>query len=350
MVGGEFIFSPKIVFNKNYHQFSDYGSKPIEYKRYYTFGAYYSLKAVIQNLKIQDSEYVLLPSYLCPTMIIPFREAKVKYDFFKMKEGLLPDLEDIDKKTRQGLKAVLFIDYFGFPQRDYLAPLVERFRIKGIKTIQDTVQSWMNNEVDLYADFCMNSVRKYTPFEASVLFSKVPLNFRLKNKPIHKFLAHKRYAQLLRFYHIQTGLFKSETFLNHIKISNQNYHHDYIIGMPKTNQWLLNRMDFETLGQQRRTVFHELITKISPRQILKDISDKVIPLGLAVYLEERDKQQQQLHGLDIHCPLHWRLSDEIDKKEHLYSWDLEKHILTLPINVEHHLLPEYVSKLKEVLF
>ena len=349
MVGGEFVVSPMIVFNRDFHQFSDYGSKLIEYYKYYTFGAYYSLKSVIQNLRFQPGEYVLLPSYLCPTMIEPFRKAGVKYDFFKMKEGLLPDLEDIDKKTRPGLKAVLFIDYFGFPQRDYLAPIVEQLKIKGVKTIQDTVQSWLNNEDDLYADFCLNSVRKYTPFEASVLFSRIPLSIDFDNKPIRKFLLHKRYAQLLRYYHIKNGLFKSESFLKQIDFSNQSYHHDCNISMPKLNRWFLDRINFEVEGQKRKTVFHELIAKIDPKQILRYSFDDAIPLGLAVYLEDRDAKKNKLHTLDIHCPLHWKLSDEIDKKEHEYSWDLEQHALTLPINIKHNKLKAYIDKLMNVI-
>jgi hypothetical protein len=349
IVGGELTFSPSIFVRKDYHQFSDYGSELYEYQRYYTFGAYYSLKVVIQNLNFQPNEYVLLPSYLCPTMIEPFRKAGIKYDFFKLKEGLLPDLDDIVKKTKHGLKAVLFIDYFGFPQKNYLAPIIEFLKAKGVKIIQDTVQSWLNNEGDLYADFCVNSVRKYLPFEASILFAKNNLKIDFNNKPIHKFLLHKRYAQMLRFYHLEYGLFRSKSFLNHINIANQNYHHDCIIGMPKLNQWLLDRIDIISLGQKRHKVFLELISKLNPKQILKKNSNYVIPLGLAVYLEDRNKKKKLLHSHDIHCPLHWKLSEEINKKEHEYSWDLEKHALTLPVNVKLHKLAKYIEKLRKVL-
>lgn len=349
IVGGEFVFSPGILLKPDLHQFSDYGSTLAEYRRYYTFGAYYSLKAVIRHLDFQPREYVLLPSYLCPTIIEPFRQAGVKYDFYKMKEGLLPDLEDISKKTGPGLKAALFIDYFGFPQKDYLAPIIGYLKDKGVSIIQDTVQCWLDNEADLYGDFCLNSVRKIAPFEASVLFSRVPLDIHLNNRSRAKFLLHKRYAQLLRYCHIRYGVFKPSTFLKHLDISNQNYHHDQIIGMPLINRYMLNRIDFTALGRKRKIVYNEIIEKIQPRMIVQTSSSDSVPLGLAVYLENRDTKKTKLHALDIHCPLHWLLSAEIDKKEHEYSWDMQNHELTLPINVGLPQLHSYIENLQEVL-
>lgn len=349
IVGGEFFLSPGIIFAPKLSQFSQYGSKANPYNRNYTFGAYYSIKVAIESLKIQQGEYVLLPSYLCPTIILPFAQAGVKYDFYRMKEGLLPDLEDIERKTLNGLRAVYFIDYFGLPQRDYLAGIVAGLRAKGIAIIQDTVQSWLDNEAYLYGDYCFNSVRKFAPFEASVLFSLIPLKFSSNTKAIRSFLYHKRYAQLLRFGHINFGLFKPESFLKHIDASNRSYHQEGIVGMPKQNQCLLDRMDFAALGRKRRLVYKAITSQLSLQPVLKqDIGDSV-PLGLPIYLENRNELKGKLHGMDIHCPLHWLLSEEIDKHEHEYSWELSRHELTIPINVKLHQLTEYLNKLKEVL-
>ncbi|HQH50008.1 MAG TPA: hypothetical protein PLA08_01220 [Candidatus Cloacimonadota bacterium] len=349
IVGGEFVFSPTLFLKPDLHQFSDYGSELSGYSRYYTFGGYYSLKAVIRHLNFQPGEYALLPAYLCPTIIEPFRQAGVMYDFYKLKEGLLPDLEDIAKKAVTGLKAVLFIDYFGFPQMNYLTPIIGYLKAQGVVTIQDTVQSWLDNESDLYGDFCLNSVRKIAPFEAGVLFSRVPMDIIPNNRSRAKFLLHKRYAQILRYYHIRYGLFKPENFLKHIDESNQHYHHDRIMDMPPINSCLLNRIDFAALGRKRKIVFAELKKRLNPRMILQEPSSDSVPLGLAVYLENRDALKAKLHALDIHCPLHWLLSDEIDKNEHEYCWDLQYHELTIPVNVQLTQLHTYISNLQEVL-
>lgn len=349
IIGGELVFSPSIVVNRDYHQFSDYGSDLQDYKRYHTFGAYYSLQAVIGQLNFQPGEYALLPSYLCPTIIEPFRSAKAKYVFYKMKEGLLPDLGDIDKKAKSGLKAVLFIDYFGFPQKDYLQEIVGFLRTKGVRVIQDTVQSWLNNEPELYGDFCLNSVRKYSPFEGSALLSKTPMSFKTDSGKLRKFLQHKRYGQILRYCHIKYGLFHPASFLSQFETSNLYYHGDGMAELPKLNRWLLDRLDFEALGRNRKYMYKEMLNKLKPRLILGNLGEDAVPFGMAIYLEDRDQKKVRLHERGVHCPVHWLLPEEIDIHEHDYSWELQHHALTLPVSLEPFQLKTYIEKLQEVL-
>lgn len=349
IVGGELTYSPALLISRPYNQFSCYGSELSAYKRHYTFGAYYSFKAIIEHLKLEYQDKVLLPAYLCPSMIMPFREAGVRYDFFKIKEGLIPDLQDIDRKLNKDVRAILFIDYFGIPQREEVIPILDALRANGTVTIQDTVQSWLDNEIDLYADYCVNSVRKYTPFEASVLLAKHEIPLSEKHCSMHKFLRHKRWAQLLRYLHIQYGWFSAHAFLKHIDISNAEYHKEGIAQMPQINRWLLDRMDFVSLGKLRRSVYNELRANLSLKTLIKPAIGDAVPLGMAVYLNDRDAKKSALHQRDIHCPLHWRLSDEIDRKEHEFCWDIEQHALTLPVNVPSANISKYIKILQEVL-
>ena len=348
-VGGEFTFTPGFLFSKDHHQFSDYAGELEQYHRYYTFGAYYSMVAIIAHLDIKVGEYILLPSYLCPSMLEPFMKAGVKYDFYKMQEGLFPDLEDVERKSGSGLKAILFVDYFGFPRKDYLMQMVKNLQQRGVKILQDTVQSWVNNESSLFGDYCFNSLRKYTPFEASVLLSTDRMIFSTDRRITRSFLVHKRWAQLLRYYHLRYGVLAPESFLKHIDKANNAYHKPGIADMLSINRWCLDRVDFHSLGQNRRDVYNALVSKLTLRKVLKDDLGDVVPLGLSIYLEDRDKKKNHLHQRNIHCPVHWRLSDEIDKREHGYSWDLEQHIMTLPVNVEKQNVQQYMDHLGAVL-
>lgn len=350
IVGGEFVFSPSIFFNKDYHQFSDYGSSLTKYYRYYTFGAYYSIKLIIRNIRILPNEYVLLPSYLCPTIIEPFRKLNVKYEFYKISEGLIPNFEDIHLKMRSNLRAILFIDYYGFPYGKILKPLIEYMRSKSIIVIQDTVQSWLNNENELFGDFCFNSVRKYSPIEASVLLSTRTLLYNIDGKSITQFIIHKRLAQILRYIHIKSSLMTPKIYLKHIAIANNKYHQEGVIGLPKLNKWLLDRINFQILGEERRIVYEKLITMMRLKIIVKqDIKESIVPLGLPIYLEDRDRKKTNLHLLDIHCPVHWMLSEEIDKKEYEISWEISQNTLTIPITIRTDKIDEYVKRLVEVI-
>jgi len=282
-------------------------------------------------------------------MIIPFREAGIKYDYFKMKEGLVPDLEDIDRKLNKDVRAILFVDYFGLPQKQEVSPILDLLKANKTATIQDTVQSWLDNENDLYADYCVNSMRKYAPFEASVLFARQEMSFSGKHGSMSRFLRHKRWAQLLRYYHLKNGWFSANAFLKHIELSNCEYHQEGIAGMPRLNSWLLDRIDFRALGKQRRRVYQELRENLSFKTLIKADIGEAVPLGMAVYLNDRDAKKKALHQRDIHCSLHWRLSEEIDRREHDFCWDIERHALTLPVNVPTTRLDEYSKILREVL-
>lgn len=348
-MGGEFVFPPGIIFQPKLGQFSSYGSKNGKYHRYHTFGAYYSLLAVLHDLNPQAGDYVLLPSYLCPTMIDPFRRSKVKYEFYKMRDGLRPDLEDIDRKATQHLKAVLFIDYFGYPLKNYVAELVSQLRSKGVVAIQDNVQSWLDQEDELYGDYCFNSLRKYAPFEASVLLSREKMAIPRMTAMSSKYFWHKRYAQILRYWHIKYGLFKPDTFLNHIAMSNALYHQPGIAGMPKINRVLLDKLDFQDMGRKRKSVHRYLQQNLDLKTVLGERTEDVVPLGMSVYINNRDEKKVRLHQAGIHCPVHWKLPTEIKQKEHEYCWDLQQHELTLPVNVDLEKVDQYVTKLKEIL-
>ena len=90
-IGGEHIFSPLIYFRKNNNQFNEMlKSLQNQYRVNLTLGGYNSLLAIIDDLvkKHDKTIEVLLPSYLCQTLLIPFNQKKIKYNFYKMNSNL----------------------------------------------------------------------------------------------------------------------------------------------------------------------------------------------------------------------------------------------------------------------
>ncbi|MCB5228732.1 MAG: hypothetical protein LHW44_01490 [Candidatus Cloacimonetes bacterium] len=349
IVGGESVFPPNIIFHKHQGVFSNYGADIPGYYRYYTFGGYYSFKAILQNIRFTKENYVLLPSYLCPSMIWPFQEAGIKYDFYKIKEGLLPDLEDISTKSGKGLKLILFVDYFGYSYKGYLKDAITNLKENNVLILQDAVQAWLNSEDQVYGDYCINSVRKYSPFEASVILSKHKLQFKSSILPMIKYLAHKRVGQLIRYYHVNYNKFTPRSFLRHIEASNAYYRQDTIVGLPRLNKYLLDKIDFDLLGTTRITMFQKVANCLDKRSLVGLELGSAVPLVLPLTLENRNQKKKLLHERDIHCPIHWLLSEEIDKKEHEYSWYLQNHELSIPVNISTKHSKKYCAILKEIL-
>lgn len=82
----------------------------------YYFSARYALSAGIQALGIKKGETVLLPAYNCGIEIEPFHYFELNIDFYRVNYDLTFDMEDISKRIRKGVKAVLITHYLGFPQ------------------------------------------------------------------------------------------------------------------------------------------------------------------------------------------------------------------------------------------
>ena len=348
IVGGEPPISIFDIFKAHQGQFSKYG-EATKYHRYYTFGAYYSIKAIIAALQLDSNDQVLLPSYLCPTILKPFKEAKVSYQFYQIKEGLCPDLEDIYSKINSHTKAIMVIDYFGLPSKEIIKPLTSIIAHKNIAIIQDTVQAWLSNEKDLYGDYCFNSLRKICPYEASVILSTNIMNFTCSTGRMNKFMMHKRYAQFLRNYHLKYGWFRASSFLSHIEIANSLYHQQYIAALPKINRIMLDKIDFYRLGENRKKVHKILLQSLNVKPIIINSDINYVSLGLAIQINNRDRIKKELYSKNVYCPIHWLLSDEINKKEFEYSWYLQDNELTLPLNVKTNQIQSYLQVLKEVI-
>jgi len=349
MVGGEFVLNPLLAISHRTGQFSANGENFHDFHRYYTFGAYYSLKAILRNLDLCASEAVLLPSYLCPSILQPFQETGTKYIFYKIKEGLLPDLEDIALKLNSYVKAVLFIDYFGISYAQYLKPILEVLQVKGIQVIQDSVQAWFRTRTEIYGDIFFNSIRKYSPLEASLILSRLPLQIKYRYNYNRMFIIRKRIAQLIRYLHIEYRMFSPRRFLSGIEYFNNRYYHEGILPLPISNRYLLNRIDFKTWANIRISNYNQLKRIVQNPSVSTALSPTDVPLGLSIQTSERDKKKRILHSYNIHCPVHWSLSAEISKKEFECSWETSEHELTLPVFVEAEDMPFYIKKLGEVL-
>lgn len=74
-----------------------------------------SLKAGLLLLDLEKKNEVLVPQYICDSVIQPFKELNLKVVFFKQNRSLFPIWNDVKKKISNRTKAILMVHYFGFP-------------------------------------------------------------------------------------------------------------------------------------------------------------------------------------------------------------------------------------------
>jgi len=94
--------------------------------------------ALFEGLKMLGctaGDNVLLPAYICDVATIPFHELGTEIRFYDILPSLEPDMADLASKVDSKTKAIMTVNYFGFPQE--LEPVRDLCSKNGIFLIED---------------------------------------------------------------------------------------------------------------------------------------------------------------------------------------------------------------------
>lgn len=342
-IGGEFHLPRLCLLGRRLNQFGRF--MPQDARCFLTSSGRDSLNLIIRILGLTPDDEVLLPSYLCPDILRPFREANMVVSFYRINRDLSIDLDDIERRIKKTTKALLIIHYFGYPQ-----PIKEIQRLSckhSLWWIEDSVQSMLSKydgqSLGWFGDIGFTSFRKYLPvLDGSLLLINKERLSDNNPKWAGPSLSHLLYLCLrywgmglkslyLKAYLAPKFLFlwlfaQAEGLLNKYPKPAK---------MSSLSQKLLNRFDFDEIISRRRKNFQYLLDNWSSQAIhplFQGLPADVCPLGFPVFAENRDYVRQKLIKRRIYPPVHWELPLEIDKNEFGVSWEVSRHILTIPID------------------
>lgn len=333
IIGGEHVFNPPLLPGKIQNNLARYlNSDQAGYHASFTFGGYYCLLAIIDDLKRKhgDDFIVALPSYLCPTILKPFKAKGISYRFYRVDINLMVDNNHLISLLEPRLKAVLFIDYFGASQYDSFQNIVHHLRSQSVAVIQDAVQCLDVTRQKLFGDYVFTSYRKFFPFEAGLLLSRTNPDIHFKGFNF-RFLLYKRIGQLLRYFHLKYGWFNARVFLNCFESAEKNYYRKSVLKLPRQNLKRLLKVDIRTASENQIRYFNRLNNEFE--SLIPDLlrGRDFIPMGFIIRIPERDKIRALLFKQNIYPPVHWVLTDEIDSIHFKESIELSSEILTIPL-------------------
>lgn len=331
-IGGEQFYSPSFIFSSKKSDVRNYFENKFRNKEIsYTYGGYYSIKLILDNLNILETDHILLPSYLCPTIILPFKEKGIRYSFYKINSELKIDIKDLEDKINSNTRAVFFINYFGFDISTEEKRLLKNLKHKGVILIQDLVQCFYASANMLIGDFAFNSFRKFFPAEGSCIISDKKLE--LKNKTFNSlYFYNKLLGRYYRYKYYKKGLPESK-FLGRFSRASSFYHKKGICGLTYYDEFILNKYDFKNSLEVRRKNFNLLLKNFKNIALFKTFEDDIVPLAFPIIVGNRDEVLKKLMKENIFCPIHWKLSEEINKEQYGDSWSLSEEILSIPTNV-----------------
>jgi dTDP-4-amino-4,6-dideoxygalactose transaminase len=333
-VGGEFFYSPFIFFRRKKFTLDSYLIEKSGYPHLiYTNGGFYSIIAILQNLHIAKNETILLPSYLCETIINAVEKINISYLFYRINNLLEIDINYVDHLISKGnskVRAILFINYFGYSDKNKEKLL--GFKKNGVVLIEDAVQNFMFEIKKPIGDYVFNSFRKFFPCDFSYILSKYPLVIEKKSS-FSTYFINKQLGYILKYLSFRFGL-NEALFLKKFNKCNQQYYQQVLErGINVISRAIIERSDINAIIEKRKELFINYLTVFEENKVFNSSENQaIVPLGLPLVLDNRDVVRKYLAQNRIFCPVHWNFSKTINNYEFIESYNLSLRIITIPIN------------------
>jgi dTDP-4-amino-4,6-dideoxygalactose transaminase len=289
-------------------------------------------------LRRQGAEDILLPSYLCPNAIERLERAGLRPSFYQVQRDFSIDCQDLARQAR-GARALLFVNYFGFPHAQETQDLLRELQAGEILLVEDNAQAGV--VPGSWADFSFNSLRKFVPVDGAYLFARAPVEDLLQP---YQGLQNPR-LPLIREYRRrlaerrQAGQGDTEALDALFRQAEQAYEENPAVLGDAQERAMAERLDWPRIHEARRQNYIRMMDLLEGapriRPIFPALPSAVMPMGLPVYIEDvsRDLVNRQLNARGIFLPVHW---DDIRSDwrtcSNLTAVEMARTMLTLPVD------------------
>lgn len=280
---------------------------------YFLNGGQACLRVIGESLRGKGCKRMLLPAYLCPSIIRALQPAGLQYAFYDVNRDLSVNIDQVARLAAEG-DVFYFINYFGFPPAPSVQLFIRSLQQHGILVVEDNAQAGF--PPNTIGDYVFNSLRKLAPYDGGYLktrFDLQPIINRFTGKPNRRLPLIRAYRQRLAGYLLKGGDDREE--LQALYEQAEHYYGiDGVVSGDETEKGYIERLDWQEMRQIRRENFLYLleqagsITGVTP--LFSSLPEGITPYGLPVYLDSsiRDKVLDMLGDAEISLLVHW---DEI---------------------------------------
>jgi len=307
-----------------------------DFHHFLTGGGYFSLKVILQHLQeegLTDSP-VWLPAFLCPSVLKPFAELEVPYEFYPVDENLRIDTQSLlSAKSKGLLKVLMVIPYFGFDFHANDRKTLNDLRLSGVRIIEDRAQCLFPG-FEPVGNVLFYSFRKFLPVDGSLLLSDTPLIYETTHEN-HHYTALKKYGQELRHRFLHEGADTEEEFLRVFSQAEKAYYTEGIAGFEMTNLALFPRLNVADEIIRRRDIFQLLDQQLGDVGLLHGHNTaNASPLCYPIRVPERDMLLEKLKEHLIFAPVHWRINTREVPETFVSTHVLASSLISLPIRTD----------------
>jgi hypothetical protein len=279
---------------------------------------------------------VLLPSYICDSVILPFEQAGYELTYYDVDKYLKPINIDMIKNSNVGI--FLHMGYFGFSTNEILSDLILSLKSESVITIEDvthTLFSQQNKPIE--SDYIIGSIRKWFGIPSGgFLATDRIMNFELIDAN-DDFINIRRSSLYQKFEYMNSGnkSIKS-TYLSgfnkaeHILDGDiKPYKIDY------ESEVIIKNLDNKELQSARQRNYDFLLKHLKDvdgiEVIFNDVENDVTPMFFPIYVKSnRDELRRRLIEKEIYCPVHWPTPKQVNGHLNITTKSIYDSILSIP--------------------
>jgi perosamine synthetase len=285
---------------------------------------------------IGENSHILLPAYLCDTLLLPLKALNCSFGFFDIEKDFTIDWQKAAAKINDRTKAVIIIHYFGIEYD--LTELKDLIKGRDIKIIEDCAQSiYLKGEQGAAAVY---SLAKMLPVmdggtlkvnDGTILKKNRPTLFCEPKKLIYYFLSNleTKFSISLR----TRLLADNKRRLKYYKKELQNNNFNRRISL--LSKVIYSFSNLTKSAQVRRSNYELLVSLIRQNSKISIIAPELkandVPQVLAVLTDSRNAHLKKLFQNGLNVRTYWDvLPPEVNGFKNAAG--ISKQILCLPIH------------------
>lgn len=298
MIGGDFPIAVTDVLNASI--------KHAEASDVYSYSS--GRAALFQILKFLMQEkgvnQILLPDYLCGSVLVPVKVLGLEYTFYPIDEQLNLELSSFTNLYKKDT-AVLVINYFGLKDLSTQIQVIRSLDEHAI-IIEDDVQAYYEFKKPLGdVDFKFTSLRKtFAVPDGGLVKTKHKMS---KVETPNTFGQYKAAAALLKS--LREGNFNDRIYLEMFEKGESLIDSELECGMSQIAEKLFDALEEKRVEIRRLNNAQYLMVQLKKIGLkpLLPLNEGYVPLFIPIMLKNRDDVRKRMFQNEIFCPIHWPL-------------------------------------------
>lgn len=294
-----------------------------------------AITLLLQNVKINNKS-VLMPSYICDSVILPFIEQGYTCYFYELDNNFSPLIKNIEEYKNIGI--FIHMGYYGFQTNSCISDVLRYFKGQSTIIVEDVTHTLFSRYKRYKEnDFYIGSIRKWfgVPSGGFLASSKNYIN-NLESTNL-EFSLLRSSALITKGKYIKTNdknlkIISLKQFSNAEEILDNDLM-PYRIDPSSIN--LIISLDDNYLFKKRRENFNTLSRGLESISFLENpfklISKNECPMFYPILIKNnRNEIRAKLIDERIYCPIHWPVPRQINLSEIKTTSDIYSSILSIP--------------------